>query len=312
MMTKDGLIFEANSLKQGRLQALTRQQLQAQATQNRERRWVPPDLRKLSESLERRYGKVGTSYPLLTFDKELLIGYSDLEFVGPGHPLFEGVVERVLRDYGPSLRQGAVFFNADSSEPTVLWLLKCGIEDGRGQLDRRTALRHPQDRPTCRKSQPYALLDLKAPESAVAVPREVRETAANEDEIIDWSLEAVTPDYFGEIKDAPHKELAIKEKYVRKSLQFLIGESVKKITKYDQQLRQIRDENDPKRLNIVGNRAKEDARRNELSQRLKDRLEEIGQEQHLSEKPPEILGVAVILPAPQEVVAVGGGDGDRS
>src|SRR5271166_114094 len=42
MMTKDGLIFEANSLKQGRLQALTRQQLQAQATQNRERRWGPP------------------------------------------------------------------------------------------------------------------------------------------------------------------------------------------------------------------------------------------------------------------------------
>ena len=43
MMTKDGLIFEANSLKQGRLQALTRQQLQAQATQNRERRWVAPN-----------------------------------------------------------------------------------------------------------------------------------------------------------------------------------------------------------------------------------------------------------------------------
>ena len=42
MMTKDGLIFEANSLKQGRLQALTRQQLQAQATQNRERRWASP------------------------------------------------------------------------------------------------------------------------------------------------------------------------------------------------------------------------------------------------------------------------------
>ena len=42
MMTKDGLIFEANSLKQGRLQALTRQQLQAQAIQNRERRWVAP------------------------------------------------------------------------------------------------------------------------------------------------------------------------------------------------------------------------------------------------------------------------------
>jgi len=31
-------------------------------------------------------------------------------------------------------------------------------------------------------------------------------------------------------------------------------------------------------------------------------LEEMGQEQHLSEKRPEILGVAVILPVPQEVV----------
>jgi hypothetical protein len=195
-----------------------------------------------------------------------------------------------------------VFFNADSFEPTVLWLLKCGIEDGRGNLigERLFAI-HKTDS-TCRKSQPYALLDLKPPESAVAVPREVRESAANEDEIIDWSLEAVTPDYFGEIEKRRHRELAIKEKYVRKSLQFLIGESIKKITKFDQQLREIRDENDPKRLNIVGNRAKEDVRRNELSQRLKDRLEEIGQEQHLSEKPPEILGVAVILPVPQEVV----------
>ncbi len=81
-----------------------------------------------------------------------------------------------------------------------------------------------------------------------------------------------------------------------------MGESIKKIAQFDRQLREIRDETDPRRLNIVGNRAKEDARRNELSQRLKDRLAEIEQEQHLSEKPPEIVGVAVILPAPQEVV----------
>ena len=28
--------------------------------------------------------------PQITFDKEQIFGYSDLEFVGPGHPLFEG------------------------------------------------------------------------------------------------------------------------------------------------------------------------------------------------------------------------------
>ena len=121
--------------------------------------------------------------------------------------------------------------------------------------------------------------------------------------MIDWSLDEVTPEYFAEINERRGRELAIKEKYVRKSLQFLIGESVKKIAKYDQQLRPIRDENDPKRLSLQGNRAQEEARKAELSHRLKVRLEEIEQESHLSEKPPEVVGVAVILPAPRDVVA---------
>ena len=289
---------------------------------------VPPDLRKLPDSLERKYGKIGTTYQQFTFDKELVVGYTNLEFIGPGHPLFEGIVERVLRDYGPSLRQGACFYNADATEPTVMWLLKCGVEDGRGTVagERMFAIHgtwkdesgrmkdeadhtapvssfipHPSSL-ILSKSMPYALLDLKAPENNIEPPETIRQSATDADCIIDWAVETVTPEYFDEIEDRRTKELAIKEKYVRKSLQFLIGESINKLAKYDQQLRQIRDEKDPKRLNIQGNRAKEDARRNELSQRLKDRLVEIEQERHLSERPPEVLGVAVILPAPQEVV----------
>jgi hypothetical protein len=154
-----------------------------------------------------------------------------------------------------------------------------------------------------RKSQPYALLDLKAPDGEPAMAQEVRQLATDQDCVIQWSLDEVTPVYFNEITDRRTRELGIKEKYVRRSLQFLISESNKKVAKYDSQLRQIREETDPKRLSMQGNRAQEEARKNELSQRLKDRLVEIEQERHLSEKPPEILGVAVILPAPQGVVA---------
>jgi superfamily II DNA/RNA helicase len=95
---------------------------------------VPPEIRKQSEAQERRYGKVGQSYPKLTFSKDQLGDYTDVEFVGSGHPLFELIVDRVLREYGPALRQGAVFFNADATEPTILWLLKSGVEDGKRQL----------------------------------------------------------------------------------------------------------------------------------------------------------------------------------
>ena len=196
---------------------------------------VPSDLRKLPDHLERKYGKIGSVYAQITFDKELVVGYTDLEFIGPGHPLFEGVVERVLLDYGSSLRQGAVFYNADATEPTILWLLKCGVEDGRGHPvgERLFAIHLTAGR--FRKSQPYALLDLKAPEAEPSVAGELRQSATDEDHTIEWSLEEVTPAYFGEITDRRTRELAIKETCC-KSLQFLISESAKKITKYDAQL----------------------------------------------------------------------------
>jgi len=228
---------------------------------------VPPDLRKLPDALERKYGKIGNTYPQLTFDKDQVGGYSDLDFIGPGHPLFEGVVERVLREYGQSLRQGAIFYNADATVPTVMWLVKCGVEDGRGQMigerlfaihgkgfkvttdgtdstdgtDMKNSIRDIREirGPSLffSKSMPYALLDLKPPEGDVPCPADVRQTASDEDQIIEWSLDQVTPDYFAEIQQRRQNELGIKGKYVRKSLQFLIGESVKKLAKYDQQLR---------------------------------------------------------------------------
>src|SRR5262249_43107219 len=122
-----------------------------------------------------------------------------------------------------------------------------------------------------------------------------------EDAPVEWSLDEVVAPYFGEIEERRKRELAIKGKYVRKSLQFLISESNKKIAKYDAQLRQLPLGDDPNRLNIQGNRAKEEVRRNDLTHRLAVRLAEIEQERHLSEKPPEILGVAVILPLPAQV-----------
>ena len=264
---------------------------------------VPPELRKVPEAIERRFGKIGQAYTKITFDKDQAVGYSEIEFVGPGHPLFEGVVERVLRDFGGSLRQGTVFINADATEPGVLWLLKCGVEDGTGKSAGERLVAVHRTGGEYHKSQPYALLDLKSPESDLDVPTEVRQTATGEDAVVDWSLDEVTPAYFNEIEDRRNRELGIKEKYVRKSLQFLISESNKKIAKYDSQLRQFRLDDDPKRLGIQGNRAQEEARKSELSHRLKERLSEIEQERHLSEKPPEILGVCVILPPPRELVA---------
>ena len=151
---------------------------------------VPPDLRKLSEAMERRFGKVGQTYPKLTFDKEQIVGYSDVEFVGPGHPLFEGVVERVLQEYGGSLRSGACFFDADAKEPTVLWLLKTAVEDGRGQVvgERLSAVLRTEEQH--RRANPMHAR-AERPGRPPSLPDSLRRVAADQDAVIDWSLDEV-------------------------------------------------------------------------------------------------------------------------
>ena len=131
---------------------------------------VPPDLRKLPEHIERRCGKIGTAYPQITFDKEQVVGYSDLEFVGPGHPLFEGVVERVLDRVRRLAAPGGVLLQRrrhGADRPLAAQVRRRGWPRPGG---RRTALRHPPDSADrFRKSQPYALLDLKPPDGSPEV-----------------------------------------------------------------------------------------------------------------------------------------------
>ena len=257
---------------------------------------VSPDLRKLPESIERRFGKVGTTYPRITFDKDQTGAYQEVEFIGPGHPLFEGIVDRVLREFGPALLRGTVFYDADADRPEVLWLLKAGIEDGRSRpIGQRLFAVHAVEG-RYHKIQPYALLDLKSPDSPPAPSAPLAQAAHEEDAVIDWALEEIVSPYFKEVSDRRSQELAIKEKYVRKSLQFLISESNRKIAQYARKLREFRSENDPKRLGLQGNRAQEVERRDQLSHRLKDRLAELEHERHLAEQPVEVIGVAVILP----------------
>ena len=126
----------------------------------------------------------------------------------------------------------------------------------------------PTDR--FRKSQPYALLDLKGPETPRRTyPPTVRQTATNEDAVIDWSLDEVTPEYFARDQRAPRPGVGHQGE-VRPQVAPVphrrIGQEDRQVR---QQLRPIRDENDPKRLSLQGNRAQEEARKAELSHRLK-------------------------------------------
>ena len=99
---------------------------------------VPRALMPIGQRLEPRFGRLGSDYPKVAFDKALLPSDPTLEWVTPGHPLFEVVREDVVDRVADHLRRGAIFYDLQRKEPARLDAFAASIKDGRGDcLHRR-------------------------------------------------------------------------------------------------------------------------------------------------------------------------------
>jgi hypothetical protein len=99
---------------------------------------VPRLLWPIGERLEPRFGKLGREYRNIVFDKQLLHKDPTLEWVTPGHPLFEAVREDLLDNAGPDLQRGSMFYDLNAKTPYLLDFFAASVKDGRGnQIHRR-------------------------------------------------------------------------------------------------------------------------------------------------------------------------------
>ena len=99
---------------------------------------VPRPLWPIGERLEPRFGKLGREYKNVVFDKLLLPKDPTLEWVTPGHPLFEAVREDVTDQTTHDLQRGSVFYDLNCKAPYRLDFFAASIKDGRDhQLHRR-------------------------------------------------------------------------------------------------------------------------------------------------------------------------------
>ncbi|MEG4630133.1 DUF3883 domain-containing protein [Microcoleus sp. AR_TQ3_B6] len=122
---------------------------------------VPRTLWSLGERLETRFGKLGHEYKKITFDKHKLTDDPTLEWVTPGHPLFECVREDVLGRVQDDLRHGALFFDLHRDRPARLDVFSAAIADGRGnKLHERVYVVQTEIDGTMTVRQPTLFLDL--------------------------------------------------------------------------------------------------------------------------------------------------------
>jgi hypothetical protein len=212
----------------------------------------------------------------------------EAEFVAPGHPLLEAIVEKIFERYGDEIEKGAVFLDPSASLNGFIWFLEGVINDGTGAIAGKRIYALYQDAQNqIRQVSPSILWDLK-PCSDENVLSELK-SAPNEESIINYAIETILPQYLDELKAQREHDAEIKKKYGLTSLQELILQSESKLIEYE--TRKAKGE-------VIPDVVIQNERRNreELEKKKEQLLKGIEAEIHLSLSTPRILGVVAVLP----------------
>lgn len=254
---------------------------------------LPRTLWSVGDLLESRYGKLGREYKRIAFNRELLKDDPTLEWVTPGHPLFECVREKVLELVQNDLCQGTVFFDLHREEPTLLDVFSAAISDGRGRtLHKRLFVIQTDLDGTMTVRQPTIFLDLapaplgtQAPENYPLPNRELVEQALIE--------QALTP-FLTEVGGQREKEVEAIEHHLRISLDSIIDRVQCQFAELITQK-----ESGSKESGLDGRIKQMEDRLFELNGRLETRLEELEKERSCTITDIQHYGRTWVLPHPE-------------
>lgn len=259
---------------------------------------VPRNLFPIGDAQEARYGRLGREYPQVVFDKELFEKEPTLEWVTPGHPLFEAVRHDVLERCEDSLRRGAVFHDLQRAHPALLDVFAASIRDGGGNtLHRRLFVVETPflagqrgssvvREPTCLHQITPAPEGTPGPDDSVALPsRDEAEAVLYEQRLQAWSEEQA---------DERRTEVDRIRKHVEISLNALIDRANRQQAELVG--RQVAGETVP---GLDGQIAKVELHLDELNNRLDTRRRELDLERHCSIADVRHVGRAWVAPHPE-------------
>jgi len=121
---------------------------------------VPKTLLARGPAQESRFGVIAKEYGRIAFDKKLLKDDPTLEWVTPGHPLFEAVRADLIDRVSEDVRRGAVFYDLHAPVPYRLDVFGVSIKDGRANVLHRRLFVVRVDEAGFSVRQPTIFLDL--------------------------------------------------------------------------------------------------------------------------------------------------------
>lgn len=281
--------------------------LGGQISQREARRF---EITRVPASIRSRDRQIGQGAPVLhryervTFEKELINvpGKPTAAFVCPGHPLLDSVVDVILEQYKPLLRQGAVLVDPSDGgvEPRVLFYLDHAIRDSvqtrDGQqrvISRRLQFVELSKTGVVRSAGSAPYLDYRpasseeltalAPEFDQAWLMEGLESTA-----LAHAVEHIVPEHIKEVR-GPREEL------IEKSMVAVQSRLKREIAHWDHRAEELKIREQAGRTPRLNSQMARQ-RADDLEARLKKRLDLLEQQRQISPSPPVAFGGALVIP----------------
>lgn len=252
---------------------------------------LPRSLLRVGEQLESRYGPLAREYKWVAFDRKALSDDPAIEWVTPGHPLFEAVRDELLTRVQKDLQSGCIFYDLHRTQPALLDVFAASVLDGRGRtLHRRLFVIETSADDTSQIRQPTIFLDLNPAPNGNSQP--LSNSLPQKNEIESFLYENALVPFLKEISEERAKEIDIVKRHVALSLNELINVGQLKIAALIER-QQTRGEE------LSGLVSQAESRLDELNGRLEKRMSELAREQQLTIGDITHIGRAWVLPHPE-------------
>jgi hypothetical protein len=255
---------------------------------------VPRSLWPLGERLEPQFGRLGREYKQIIFDKKLLTDDPTLEWITPGHPLFETVRAAVQEQTQPDLQRGAIFYDLNRTEAASLTIFSAGIKDGQGRtLERRLFVVEVGLDGAMAVRQPTLFLDL-IPAPAHVPPPDGAQPSPGQDQLEHFLHQTALSPLLQEVTQQRTKEADTVARHVEISLNALIDRVQVQFAKLLEQKVSGSTES-----GLDGRLKQAEERLEELNERLERRRRELQQERQCTVSDIRVHGRAWVLPHPE-------------
>lgn len=253
---------------------------------------LPRGLHAYGAQLEPRFGQLGREYKTITFAKELLQDDATLEWVTPGHPLFEAVRADLWQQAQADLEHGTVFYDLNRAEPACLDLFSARIQDGRSRIlhERLFVVETGVDGVSAIR-QPTLFLDLIPAPEKTGPP--ANSQPPNVQQAEQWLVQERLNEFLAEVQGERKKEIETVSRHMEISLKELIDRQNLRLAEL--LIREQQGDDDPM---LAAHIKRETDRLDELEARRDRRRTELQQERHCTIAHIRHVGRAWVLPHP--------------